>query len=433
MRAYTRQSGFSLIEILIGMTIGLIVILVIMQTMSLFESQRQRSNGAADMQGNGLLSLYSLEQDTRQAGYGMVVTYQGIGDLPCVKINGHGTTPGVFDAIPISITTSGLFDSITLTRIDSAMGGLMTGGLVAHVSSPLATQAALTAASGILLDVASGVLKTSGVARTVAYYPASATLPDNLAYKTASYPADTVLISSASGVAPKVACTLLLVNQFVSSVAYSPEQFNASGVSTQSAVQAWTSLSFSNTNNAGLDSTQTPVFPTYAVQSAVMHNLGPSPTLMRTTYAVNALGQFSKSVNGTSAVVASNIVNLQAQYGIAAAGAASISCWVNPTVANTNPASNACPAGDTGDWTVAGLQATPNNIKRIKAIRVAIVARNTMMEKATNGVCTTTTTAPISWLNGPAIDLTTDPNWQCYRYKVYQTIIPLNNVIMGNL
>lgn len=433
MRTYTRQSGFSLIEVLIGMTIGLVVILVIMQTMSLFESQRQRSNGAANMQSNGLLALYSLEQETRQAGYGMVVTYQGIGDLPCVKINGHSSVPGVFDAIPIGITTSGVFDSITIARIDSAMGGLMTGGLIAHIFSPLAAQADLTSASGILLDSASGTLKTAGIAQTVAYYPASSTLPDNLAFKTISTVGDTVLISSGPGIVPKVACTLLTVKQFVSAVAYTPEQFNASGVSTQSAVQAWTRLSFSTANNAGLDSTQTPVFPTYAAGGAVMHNLGPNPTLMRTTFAVNSLGQFTKTINGVSSVVADNIVNLQAQYGIAPLGTAAINCWVNPTVANTNPASTNCPAGDAGDWTVAGLQAVPDNIKRIKAIRVAIIARNAMMEKATNGVCTTTTTAPTSWLNGPAVNLTSDPNWQCYRYKVYQTIIPLNNVIMGNL
>lgn len=433
MRTHTRQSGFSLIEILIGMTIGLVVILVIMQTMSLFESQRQRSNGAANMQSNGLLALYSLEQETRQAGYSMVVTYQGVGDLPCVKINGHSSVPGVFDAIPIGITTSGVLDSITIARIDSAMGGLMTGGLIAHISSPLAAQADLTAAAGILLDSASGTLKTTGITQTVAYYPVSATLPDNLAFKTISTVGDTVLISSASGVVPKAACTLLTVKQFVSAVAYTPEQFNASGVSTQSAVQAWTKLSFSTTNNAGLDSTQTPVFPGYASGTAVMHNLGPNPTLMRTTFAVNNLGQFTKTINGVSSVVADNIVSLQAQYGIAPLGTAAINCWVNPTAANTNPASTNCPAGDAGDWTVAGLQATPDNIKRIKAIRVAIVARNAMMEKATNGVCTATTTAPISWLNGPAVNLTGDPNWQCYRYKVYQTIIPLNNVIMGNL
>jgi hypothetical protein len=291
----------------------------------------------------------------------------------------------------------------------------------------------------------------------VGYYPVSAVDASNFAYKTISTVADTILISSASGVVPKLACTLLNVNKMVSAVAFVPDLIN-SGVASVSAVsvsgvkvvgsvvatngvitsgvQGWTQLSFSAVNNAGLDPTQTPVFPVsgYPAGSAVMHNLGPNPTLIRTTFAVNALAQFTKTLNGgTTDIVADNIVSLQAQYGIAPLGTQSINCWVNPTAANTNPASTNCPAGDVADWTPAGLVTTPNNIKRIKAIRVAIVARNSLREKATNGVCTTTVTAPISWLNGPAIDLTANPEWKCYRYKVYQTIIPLNNVILGNV
>ncbi len=433
MRTYRKQSGFSLTEIMVGMTVGLIMILVILQTMSLFETQRSRSNGASDMQNSGLLALYTLEQETAQAGYGMMMTYQGIGDLPCLQINGFGNPAGVFYAIPIVLTTSGTMDSVTLSRIDSAYGGLMTGGGLANVSTPIAAQADLVAASGIRLSSASGVFKPAGVIQTVATYPASAVDASNLTYKVTSAVADTVLISSASGVVPKNACTLMAVNKFVSGAAYVPEQLNASGVSVQSAVQAFTTLSFSHVSNVGLNTALTPTFASYPQGTALMHNLGPSPTLRSVTFSVDGSGQFLQITNGVSSVVTSNIVNMQTQYGVAPAGSQTINCWVNPTAANTNPASTACPAGDAADWTQAGLMATPANIKRIKAIRVALVARNNVMEKAKNGVCSATATAPISWLNGPLIDLTANPDWQCYRYKVYQTIIPLNNVLLGNL
>ena len=418
---------------MIGMTVGLIMILIILQTMSLFETQRSRSNGASDMQNNGLLALYTLEQETAQAGYGMMVSYQGVGDLPCLQINGFGATPGVFYAIPIVLTTSGTMDSITLSRIDSAYGGLTTGGALANISSPIAAQADLIAASGIQLNVTSGVFKQAGLIQTVAIYPASAANASNLTYKTTSTVADTVLISSASAIVPKKACTLLAVNKFVSGITYVPELLDASAVSIQSAIQASTTLSFSHVNNVGLNTALTPTFASYPKGAAMMHNLGPSPILRSVTFAVDGGGQFVQTTNGASSVVATNIVSMQTQYGIAPVGTQSINCWVNPTAANTNPASTSCPAGDAADWTQAGLLATPNNIKRIKAIRVAIVARNNVMEKATKGVCTSTPTAPISWLNGPLIDLTANPDWKCYRYKVYQTIIPLNNVILGNL
>ena len=46
----------------------------------------------------------------------------------------------------------------------------------------------------------------------------------------------------------------------------------------------------------------------------------------------------------------------------------------------------------------------------------------------------TTNFGPCAWRDdstnpGPIIDLRGDPDWQHYRYKVYQTIIPLRNSI----
>ncbi|MDD4962744.1 MAG: PilW family protein [Gallionella sp.] len=442
MRTKTQQSGFSLIEILIGMTIGLIVILVIMQTMSLFEGQRKTSSSAADMQSNGLLSLYSLEQDVRLAGYGLIANYQGVGDLPCLKINGYGTAPGVFDATPILINTSGVQDSITISRLEADMGGLTTGGQAARILNSVANQASLFAPAGVPTDATPGAI--SGVrSRMVGSYPAGATGPNQFTYAAISSPADTVLVASAYGVAAPLDCSLVAVSGLVAGGAYIPEVFNTSNVivngvqpgsSVASAVPAFSDMSFVAVNNAGFDTTKAPVFPAggYPVNS-VLHNLGANPALIRTTFAVNQLRQFTKQINNFPAeVIAENIVSIQAQYGTAAVGSSSINCWVNPTW-GLNPNSGACPGGSSANWSAAGLQASKTNIKRIKAIRVAIVARNNLREKATQGTCTTTPSAPISWLNGPVIDLTADPEWQCYRYKVYQTIIPLHNVILGNL
>lgn len=456
----TKQSGFSLIEILVGMTIGLIVILVIMQTMSLFETQRKTSSSASDMQSNGLLSLFSLEQDVRMAGYGLIVNYGGRGDLPCVKINGYGTAPGVFNATPISINTSGVLDSITITRMDATVGGLTTGGAAAKVSdvAGIATQAVLFAASGIRLNATPGLFNVSNVVQTTGQYASGAVDASGYGFTAVSSPADTVLISSASGVAAPLDCSLVKVSALVGGGAYIPEVLNTgspvfpvdalgntsavgfNGVkvvgsivqplsAVTSAVPASSVLRFAATNSAGLDTTITPVFPAGGYPAgSLLHNLGANPTFTRTVYAINSLGQFTKQENNLPAeVIADNIVSMQAQYGTAPAGSSTINCWVNPTAAGTNACDNAT------NWTPAGLQANKANMKRIKAIRVAIVARNNLREKASQGVCTTTPTAPVSWLNGPAIVLTANPEWQCYRYKVYQTIIPLHNMILGNL
>jgi type IV pilus assembly protein PilW len=63
------------------------------------------------------------------------------------------------------------------------------------------------------------------------------------------------------------------------------------------------------------------------------------------------------------------------------------------------------------------------------AVRVAIVARSALAEKATGagGTCETTMAFP-AW-SGGTFDLSADPNWRCYRYRVFETTVPLRNWI----
>jgi type IV pilus assembly protein PilW len=62
-----------------------------------------------------------------------------------------------------------------------------------------------------------------------------------------------------------------------------------------------------------------------------------------------------------------------------------------------------------------------------------VVARAPHREKPTvaNGPCDATQEAPETWTGGPAIDLSADPDWQCYKYKTLLLTIPLKNMIFG--
>jgi type IV pilus assembly protein PilW len=115
------------------------------------------------------------------------------------------------------------------------------------------------------------------------------------------------------------------------------------------------------------------------------------------------------------------VVNLQAQYGISATGNSNqIAQWVNAGAAT---------------WSAP----TVNNRKRIKAIRIAVVSRNeNMAPSAVTKSCSSTDTAPLArlcaWADvtgspAPTIDLSADTNWARYRYRVFETIVPLRNVI----
>lgn len=121
------------------------------------------------------------------------------------------------------------------------------------------------------------------------------------------------------------------------------------------------------------------------------------------------------------------IVNIQAQYGISASANSNVvTQWVDATAA-------------TG-WNTP----TVANRNRIKAVRVAVVARSGVYEKdivsaacssetaaSPTGVCAwdATSAAPITASPAPKVDLSNDPDWAHYRYKVFETIIPLRNTI----
>jgi type IV pilus assembly protein PilW len=65
------QGGFSLVELMVGLTIGLIMLGVILQSMSVFESQNRTTTGTAEAQTNGAIGLYILSRELQQAGYGL--------------------------------------------------------------------------------------------------------------------------------------------------------------------------------------------------------------------------------------------------------------------------------------------------------------------------------------------------------------------------
>jgi type IV pilus assembly protein PilW len=130
------------------------------------------------------------------------------------------------------------------------------------------------------------------------------------------------------------------------------------------------------------------------------------------TVANNQLQRNDASVVNASPLV-SEIVNIQAQYGISdSAGSNQVTSWVSAIA----------------PWNTPSIA----NRNRIKAVRVAVVARNGLLEK-TN----VTAAAPVAWADvdgspAPTIDLTGDADWQRYRYRVYETIIPLRNMIWSS-
>jgi type IV pilus assembly protein PilW len=124
--------------------------------------------------------------------------------------------------------------------------------------------------------------------------------------------------------------------------------------------------------------------------------------------------------------VATDVVLLHAQYGVSdAADSDVVTQWVEPT----------------GTW---GGTPSAGNIGRIKAVRVAVVARSRegegsfVTQPCTNGAGVANV-GPCSFQDAaaPVIDLSAVPvpagrSWQNYRYRVHTAIFPLRTVIWSD-
>jgi type IV pilus assembly protein PilW len=378
-----QQRGMSLIDILVGMVIGLIGMVVVLQSFSTFEAQKRTTTVTTDAQESGLMALTTIEREMRLAGYGMYYANQAI----CGSLQQWANTSveAVPNFLPVAATdgATNAPDAITLTFSTSSFG-----------ATP----------SQIQVDF-NGGLPEIVVDNTV----------NNKVFQLGDY----IVVGKPSD--PARPCVRLQVSG-IRQDAYNPKQL---AIRVESGTTA--------PANPPLDKLKT-LLPAGGYtndpdvsKASVVSNMA---TMRRVTYSValdaarNGRLQSRDLTAGTAAVdIADGIVNMQVQYGISTTPQTrEVSSWVNATGTWVNPS-----AADMG---------------RIKALRVAIVARSQLMEKnAITGAdmtCTNTSgtsaTGPCAWRDtaaspAPTIDLSGDPEWQRYRYRVYETIVPLRNVM----
>lgn len=70
-----RQAGMSLIELMVGAAIGLIGIVIITHIYLTNEQHKRATTAAGGAQTNGAIAMYALEREIRQAGFGLNSSY----------------------------------------------------------------------------------------------------------------------------------------------------------------------------------------------------------------------------------------------------------------------------------------------------------------------------------------------------------------------
>lgn len=82
------ERGVTLIELMVGLVLGLLTTVVIAQVLATSEAQRRGTSIGSDAQTNGALALYTLQREVMSAGYGMAERANAFGCTIRAQVNG---------------------------------------------------------------------------------------------------------------------------------------------------------------------------------------------------------------------------------------------------------------------------------------------------------------------------------------------------------
>ncbi|HKQ25151.1 MAG TPA: PilW family protein [Burkholderiales bacterium] len=365
--------GMSLPEILAAVLIGLIGMVVIMQVYATSEERKRTTTGTSDAQVNGNIAMFTMESAIRSAGFGMVTATSNM--LGCNVLGYDSNRPApdfnfLMAPVVISVGAAGAPDQIT----------------VIYGNSP---------------NVVQGNQFVSGAA-SGGEFP--------LKNAAGVWMGDLVVAHEAG-----LNCSLAEVTGFL------PAAINT--------VQHTTGATYSY-----VDATNTTITPTakhnkgggsgvnYSA-GAMLYTLGRSPTVM--TYQIGDDKLQTKTLipynpaqdvdaDGTSdSDIGDGIVQLKALYGKDTDGDAVVDAW------------NATLPADDVEW------------MQVRAVRIALLARSAKFEKtAVTADCIAPNDPPNSpyWSGGcfTMADLADGTDWHFYRYRTYETVVPLRNMIWSN-
>ena len=144
-RVPLQQAGFSLVEVLVGMLMGLITILVIFQVFAVFEGQKRTTGSTGDTQMNASQAMMLIERDVRSAGYGFGVA----GGIGC-KVNAsfNGSTFSFYLA-PLTITQGSGVQADTINIMGSTNNAFSVPARVTVDHPPTAANFFLDSTEGM--------------------------------------------------------------------------------------------------------------------------------------------------------------------------------------------------------------------------------------------------------------------------------------------
>lgn len=127
-----RERGFTLIELMVGVVIALLSTLVVAQTLLLSEGQKRSTTHGTDAQVNGALALFTLQREVQMAGYGLGGAAASLGCPIRAKFNNVNVS--IDELVPVKIVngTDGAPDTVRILSSSKQNFSLPTQVVVNH-------------------------------------------------------------------------------------------------------------------------------------------------------------------------------------------------------------------------------------------------------------------------------------------------------------
>lgn len=399
-RKMNRQLGFSLIELMVAVVIGLIGTVVMFQVFAVSENQKRSTTSGNDAQQNGSIALFTLERDLRNSGHGM---------SPLINL---GRPMYTWSAVNSAVLTPTIYHPVLITPGTGSNPPPPDAINVTYsVTEALSTQIPMTAPSwnsGAVPNQDVNVVTAAGIAlgNQIAICPNIAIDPTGVCLRGEV----TAIAPSQSGAALSLSAAPYTVGNDLITPRWNPALGFAATVGPTVAADGLV-LPAIYPGNGSL------------AQSGSVINLG---QMITRTYAIQN-GQLTLNDGATTTEFANGIVYMRAQYGLDTTGTGAIDAWVGPRPVQGNPLASFTP--DHPLFLTGTDVQIATSWAMVKGIRVAIVARSDNMEKE---VVENRPTIPL-WTNtngNPAPSYTVPGgDGAHYRYRVFETIIPFRNMI----
>jgi len=377
----SRQQGFSLVEVMVGIVIALIAVLVIYQVFSVSEGIKRNATGAGDAQQNGLLSTFTMMLQGSNAGANIAVVGEELDTCPA-----DTDIKSTLRPIPVLIHDSG--------------SDTVSDNFVANYGASQRLVTSVDFASAPTVTVADPYVVQSPLGFQVNDF--------------------VVVMSPDAGGAGHCARSMVTATTAADGDGY-----------------------VTLTHSAPVASPASDTTTTYDGHATLL-NLGPAPRRIRfqvdetngTLGCVDLLGIDTippspcANAGGAAVPISNNVVLMKVQYGLADPNTGYLQKWVKGSNDGTE------------DWTDSTVLAKDFvELSRIKAIRIALIVRSESYDKcAYADVCPDPTTNRFSYTlfdqcDGipcpAAISGTLDPTpgKGNFRYRVYETVVPLRNAV----